>query len=236
MKELGKEVVPFLVSRQFRGLKASFGVKNSTDENSIEVVELLSQVLGELKINDEMGHGNVQFEDDMGDTDVGGDADHPFMVSAHVLSREASKLVLRACSTPAYIYACREVVSQAITVSKVIDEKLAKEKKRDIGILYLPEGTSVDTKFNSITLPETIVGEKVQVKSSTIGRGVKIGKNCRLNNVVVHDNVTIGENCVLQNSVLSAGCSVGNNCNLNDCQVGSKSEVATGTKAKGEGF
>ena len=94
----------------------------------------------------------------------------------------------------------------------------------------------MNEKFNTITLPGAEVGEKVQVKSSSIGRNVKIGNRCRLNNVVVHDNVTVGENCVLQNSIFSEGCTVGNNCNLNDCQIGSKSDVATGTKAKGEGF
>lgn len=238
MKELGKEFVPFLISRQFRGMKASFGVntgKNKKNESD-EVMETLIQTLSELKLTGELRHGSTHFEDDVRDSDFGADSDHPFLVSANVLSRDSSKLTLRACTIPAYTYACREVVSQAIASSKVVDEKQRTEKKHETDVLYLPSGTSVNEKFNTITLPGAEVGEKVQVKSSSIGRNVKIGNRCRLNNVVVHDNVTIGENCVLQNSIFSEGCTVGNNCNLNDCQIGSKSDVATGTKAKGEGF
>jgi len=260
MKELGKEFVPYLVNAQYRGLLASFDVNVNKGSSGSDVdvdmdgdngkdaaddgvnMETLIQVMKDLKLGGEMTSSGGQFDDDVGNpVNAIGNTDHPFMVSAHVLSRPSSKLVLRACTIPSYVYACREVANQAITASKTktvnADETNGKKtEKHDIGILYLPQDSTVNTKFKTITLPDTTLGEKVQVKSSTIGRGVKIGDRCRLNNVVVHDNVTIGENCVLQNSVLSAGCSVGDNCNLNDCQVRSKSNVVKGTKAKGEGF
>jgi NDP-sugar pyrophosphorylase family protein len=236
MKELGKEFVPYLISRQFRGLKASFGANAGTNKKNDETIEAVVQTLKELKLNTDNGRGIGQFEDEFKDAEFSVDSDHPFLVSANVLARNSSKLMLRACTIPAYTYACREVVSQAIATSKVRVEKEKKEKNRESDVLYLPSGASVNEKFNSVTLPGAEIGEKVQVKSSTIGRGVKIGNRCRLNNVVVHDNVIIGENCVLQNSIFSEGSKVGDNCNLNDCQVGSKSDVLAGTKAKGEGF
>ena len=241
MKDLGKEFIPYLVSRQFRGLKASFGVNmgnniEKEDDEDDEANQELCQVMRELRISSNISQrGSMHGEDDV-DLDIRSDTDYPFLVSAHILTRETSKLMLRACTTPAYLFACREVVSQAIAASKAINLKHGEEKKPEIGALYLPEGTSVNTKFNSITLPGSTIGEKVPVKASTIGRGVKIGKGCRLNNVIVHDSVTIGENCVLQNSVLSVACTVGNDCNLKECQVGSKAEVAAGTKEKNEAF
>ena len=253
MKELDKDFVPFLISRQFRGLKTCFQARKGKAK---EAMDALVQTMGDLNLklnlnpdNDGNGDGdaetnmnaNVPVHDNDGDGDgaeSNNDNDYPFMVSGQVLSRESSKLSLRVCTLPAYSYACREVVSQAIAVSKAIDEKELKEgkQKRQLGTLFLPENTSVNAKFNTITLPEATIGEKVQVKSSTIGRGVTIGNRCRLNNVVVHDNVTIGENCVLQNSNLSKGTVIGKNCNLNDCSTGLRSEVDVGTKAKGEGF
>lgn len=257
MKDLDKDLVPFLVKRQFRGLKACFrvrkGVKVSSYEDKFkkvsdntskdkdkekveeekEAMEALTRTLRNLDFTG----GDGEDDDDIGDANDD-DNNYPFLVCAKVLTREHSKLSLRASTLPAYTYACREVVAQAIAASKAVDEKELKSSNgrtsRDLGTLYLPENTSVNTKFNTITLPEANIGEKVQIKSSTIGRGVVIGKGCRLNNVVVHDNVTIGENCVLQNSNISQGSVIGSNCNLNDCQVGLNAEVPTGTKAKGE--
>lgn len=274
MKDLDKDLIPFLVSRQFRGLKACFRVmmkggkgqkkvssssvyedkfKKGSDctskekvEEEKEAMEALTRTMRDLNF---FKDGGEDGDDDVGDAnydcDVDSDDNYPFLVCAKVLSREYSKLSLRASTLPAYTYACREVVAQAIAASKTVDEKELKIGPgtgagtitgRDLGTLYLPENTSVNTKFNTITLPEANIGEKVQIKSSTIGRGVVIGRGCRLNNVVVHDNVTIGENCILQNSNISQGSIIGSNCNLNDCQVGLNAEVPTGTKAKGDSF
>lgn len=239
MKELDKDFVPFLISHQFRGLKTCFRARKGDAD---EVMDALVRTMGILKLDlDHEGGGDGGGEANDNDADGGehdNEDDYPFLVSGQVLSRESSKLSLRACTLPAYAYVCREVVAQAIAVSRAVDEKELKAgvQKRHLGTLYLPENTVINTKFNTITLPEATIGEKVQVKSSTIGRGVTIGNRCRLNNVVVHDNVIIGENCVLQNSNLSHDTVIGKNCNLNDCQTGLRAEVAAGTKAKGEGF
>jgi len=244
MKDLGKEFVPFLVASQFRGLKASFGQRSgvSKDEDD-EKMNALLEVMNELKIGNGRGIDDIgasrstKFDEDSGQKD-GNSQDRPFLVTTHILSRESSKLVLRACSLASYAYGCREIVSQAITASKVttLDGGNDDNIKYEGGKLHLVKGTSVNTKFNSIILPDSTLGEKVQVKSSTIGRGVKIGKRCRLNNVVVHDNAVIGENCLLQNSVVSSNAIIGDNCNLNECQIRFNSNVKAGTKEKGEGL
>jgi translation initiation factor eIF-2B subunit gamma len=131
--------------------------------------------------------------------------------------------VMRASTIPSYLYACREVVAKAME-----DETNP--------CVALPEGASLNSKFFSAILRDSEMGDKVQCKSCTIGRNVRLSAKCRLNNVVVHDNVTVGENCVLQNSILAEGCSIGENCNLNDCQVPPGKSVPAGTKEKGESF
>jgi carbonic anhydrase/acetyltransferase-like protein (isoleucine patch superfamily) len=92
------------------------------------------------------------------------------------------------------------------------------------------------SKFHTLILSNTTthIGEKVTMKSTTIGRYCSVGRRSRLNNVVAMDNVTIGENCVLQNSVLANGVTIGENCNLNDVQVGAGAIIIAGTKSKGE--
>ena len=152
-----------------------------------------------------------------------GQEDYPFTILAHTLSHESSKFTLRACNVSSYVYACREVVSQAI-------------KNESTQCFPHDDIATVDAKFNSIILKDASLGEKVQIKSSTIGRNVSVGSRCRLNNVVVMDNVTIGNNCVLQNSVLSKGCTLGDNCNLNDCQLGPDCSLPQGTKGKSDSY
>lgn len=244
MKELAKDFVPFLISRQFRGLKASFGLSSSSSSMNRDLSEraldaMLSETMDELNLSDSkrkrasiVFHGDDCGHGRGGEESTCGEEDCPFMVSTHVLSRECSKLSIRASTVPSYMYACREVVTRAIASSAVQNGRPMK----DLGILSVPEGSCVDSKFHSILLPNVTMGDKVQIKSCTIGRGVIIGNRCRLNNVVVHDNVSIGENCVLQNSTISEGSIIGNNCNLNECQIGIRAEVPDGTKAKGEGF
>ena len=163
--------------------------------------------------------------------------DFPYLVNAQVLPRSTSKLTLRACTIPSYLYACREMASRACTTPEhVVNKKNPTATSSSIPFATLPHGTVIDTKTHSILLPDASMEDKVQIKSCTVGHRSKIGAKSRLNNVVIMDDVVIGENCVLQNSVISTGCIIGENSNLNDCQVGPKAMVSSGTKAKGESF
>lgn len=239
MKDLGKEFVPFLVSRQFRGVKSSFGLGNKkgavTDEDT-DAVEALIETMNELKLDEACRRLSMTDHGIDRDFDDDDKEDYPFLVAAQILSREHSKLSLRSSTLTSYAYACREVITNAIAASKAVDESKIKKGKRDFCSLYLPENTQIDAKNNSIILPESTLGEKVVVKSSTIGKGVSIGGRCRLNNVIIHDNCKIGENSVLQNTTISEGCVIGDNCNLNNCKLRTKASIPTGTKSKGESF
>ncbi|KAL7504508.1 hypothetical protein ACHAXN_003324 [Cyclotella atomus] len=258
MASFQKEVLPLLISRQFRGVEGAFGPTAWKVEGNRE---RLKRVLKGL--DDETGGGGTDYakissllgmyssakrsgglggfyveeteESDRGASDeLDGNllspsfpsSVHPYAVSAHVLSRETSSLVLRACTIPTLLYGCGEITSKTLKLDTTDAIKL------------LPKGTQLNTKFNSILLPNCKVGEKVQTKSCTIGSNVTLGDRSKLNNVLVMDGAVIGENVVLQNSVVGMGATVGDNCNLKDCMVGSKAVVNSGTRTteKGEAF
>jgi len=242
-----REVIPLLVSRQFRGISSVFGSKISKDHAKKEILdEALSGPPFRASLPDnaaeESGNGP---NSGAGGSDESGEEEQPhrndgeeddennnvsmekhynrsFAVLAQVLSREGSRLTLRACTVPSYLYGCRELVAHAIQKNQAASS--------------LPKGTTVQAKLNSVFLPDAVIGEKVKIQSSTVGSHSKVGNKCRLNNVVVMENVTVGDNCVLQNSVLGAGATIGENCNLNDCQVAPGATVPSFTKEKGESF
>mmetsp|Transcript_9241 Transcript_9241/g.26007 ORF Transcript_9241/g.26007 Transcript_9241/m.26007 type:complete len:665 (-) Transcript_9241:104-2098(-) len=234
LSSLQKEVLPLLVLRQFRGVAAAFG--SAALDGSSEAREALDDVLASGPFayggTQERGRESIAAAADDGDQQDGaGDgqrrsppASPPFAVSAQVLNRSTSRLSLRCATIPAYLYGCREVVAEAAKAGA------------DVHKAVFPDGTQVNSKFQSIVLPESSVGEKVTLKSSTVGKGAKLGGRCRLNNVVILDGASVGDNCILQNSVLGAGCIIGENCNLNDCQVAPGAEVPSLTKEKGESF
>eukprot|EP00578_Thalassiosira_sp_NH16_P023393 CAMPEP_0181096704 /NCGR_PEP_ID=MMETSP1071-20121207/11175_1 /TAXON_ID=35127 /ORGANISM="Thalassiosira sp., Strain NH16" /LENGTH=337 /DNA_ID=CAMNT_0023179131 /DNA_START=433 /DNA_END=1447 /DNA_ORIENTATION=+ len=153
-------------------------------------------------------------------------ARHPFVVSAQVLSRDASKLTLRACTLPSLLYGCGEIASRTLKLDPAVSSSL------------VPRGARLSAKYDSVLMPGCSLGERVQTKSCTIGSNVTLGDRAKLNNVVVMDGARVGANTVLQNSVVGAGAKIGENCNLKDCQVGPGAEVAGGTKTseKGEAF
>lgn len=231
LSSLQKEVIPLLVSRQFRGVAAVFG--SAALEGSSEGREALDGVLASSPFassGSQQGRESIT-EDSEQQQDGGGDgqrgsppASPPFAVSAQVLDRSSSRLTLRCSTIPAYLYGCREIVVDATKAGA------------DVHKIIFPEGTQVNSKFHSILLPGSTVGEKMTLKSSTVGKGAKLGGRCRLNNVVIMDGASVGDNCTLQNSVLGAGCVIGDNCTLNDCQVAPGVEVPSLTKEKGESF
>ena len=205
------DLVPLLVGRQWRGIRATFGT-NATIANVEQLMEdsqLQSQSLSHLE---------------------GLDLTKEYAVRAHVL--HGSK-VMRASTIPSYLHAGREVIIQAVEQDLKQDQDQNQDQNPCVA---LPDGTSLNVKLFSAILKGAELGDKVQCKLSTIGHDVKISAKCRLNNVIVMDHVTVGENCVLQNSILGEGCIIGENCNLNDCQVPPGKVVPAGTKEKGESF
>ncbi|KAL7531574.1 hypothetical protein ACHAWF_003834 [Thalassiosira exigua] len=267
LQSFQNEVLPLLISRQFRGIEAAFGPTSWKVEANRE---RLRRVLRQLDSVSEEGQGGViacnkvstllgMYASSKASGGLGGFAPnedelnpaademdpstpkagssllspplfptskHRFVVSAQVLSREASSLTLRACTIPSLLYGCGAITSRTLK----LDPSVSSSK--------ITKGAKLSTKFNSILMPGCSLGEKVQTKACTIGKCVSLGDRAKLNNVVVLDGATVGSNTVLQNSVVGVGAIVGSNCNLKDCQVGPGAEVAAGTRTteKGEAF
>lgn len=269
IKDLSKDLLPLLVTRQFKGVKSCFGVKkNDSNEDgkmrdkkeakelNLKRLLLSEQVLRDAPFGKNIDEGSLRSisvtsahgrEEEEGIAIDRDQSDHPFMVAAQVLSREVSKLTLRAHNIPSYMYSCREVATSVSTALKQIKSKSSGAKPSPEAstvkslqpsqiLISLPKGSTVNAKDNTIMLKDSSVGDKVAVKSSIIGKRSRISNRCRLNNVVLMDDVTVGDNCVLQNTVVSSGSIVGSNCKLNDCQVGPGYTVEDGTKEKGESF
>ncbi len=187
LSSMQEDLLPLLISRQFRGRRATLG---RTLEQNVE--------------DEEKENKNQSIQMD----------DQPYAVSALVLP---SKTVMRANTISSFHYACRETVANGES-------------------LTMPQESKWNGKFQTIVLKDSILGAKINMKSSVVGKGCELGAKCRLNNVVIMDNVTIGENCSLQNTLIGSGAKIGNNCSLNDCQVGPEKELPAGTKEKGESF
>ncbi|KAL7473958.1 hypothetical protein ACHAXS_014297 [Conticribra weissflogii] len=279
MASFQKEVLPLLISRQYRGVEGAFGPTAwKSEENRERLRKVLNEMDGTIPLtssdkenppsknaNGDEYHkisnllrmysaaktgGSLGFTDDDDPADLhapttpaGMDGNstahssllaspsfpatiHPYVVSAQVLSRESSKLTLRACTIPSLLHGCREITSHTLQL----------DSRRSAPLV--PPGAKLSTKFHSIVLAGGSIGEKVQTKSCTIGKNVVLGDRCKLNNVVVMDGAEIGENTQLQNSVVGARAKVGADCSLKNCQVGPGAVVPSGTKVaeRGDAF
>ncbi len=210
LSSIQKDLLPLLVARQFKGKKATFGKS---------VLASLTASQQEEKENDEGSSSNHSSADSPTNTKqqlsvLDHTDEKPYTVSAVILP---SKAAVRANTISAYLFACKEAVVSGASLS-------------------MPIGSKWNGKFQTLTLEGTSLGAKINMKASTIGRNCTLGKDCRLNNVVIMDNVSIGENCLLQNTVIGFGATLGNNCSLNKCQVGPGVVLPGGTKEKGESF
>lgn len=193
--------IPLCVSRQFRGVRQTFG--------NLVAGEVVQQALTLFRQGDLTCSLTALSS-----------SNDEYAVRARILDGWKA---LRACTIPSYLYACKEVMTRAL-----------EDKGKKNPCLFLPLKTKTNDKFHWIVLEGSEMGEKVQCRSTTIGRRSKLSSNCRLNNVVVMDDVSIGENCVIQNSIIGAGCTIGEKCSLNDCQVAPGKTVPAMTKEKGE--
>ena len=71
----------------------------------------------------------------------------------------------------------------------------------------------------NVVIAESQIDEGTTISSSVIGRGCKIGKNCRLSNVFVWDNAVVGDNCQISNCVIGVDAVVNSGCKISDCGI-----------------
>jgi NDP-sugar pyrophosphorylase family protein len=200
------DLIPLLVDSQFHGVASAFGSKEEAKEIFNTTFGVAPGAVGDGDNSDNTEQTNLSFA-----------------VRAQVF--DGSK-VMRACTLPAYLVACRETVTMAL-----MDEA----SKTNI-CLKLPKEAALNTKFNSVVMKGAVLGEKNQIRSSVVGSGTKLGAKCKLNNAVILNNTTMGENVILQNAVVGENCMIGENCSLSYVRVGHGKTIPAGTKVKGDLF
>jgi len=232
------DLLPLLISRQFKGIVNTIFGSKKTDA---QLVNAILQSVMPQPIDGRQtrlpGTSTSEAETTMSPAsgasslDQGESRNDEYSVLAHV---GAATSVLRAQSIPSYLHASKEVVTAMVQGSS------HNAAFANGPVLSVPKNATVNGKFNSVVLHDattkTKLGEKVNFKSSIIGKHCVIGSKVRLNNVLLMDHVTIGDNTILQNSIVACHVTIGENCNLNDCQVGPGKELPAGTKEKGESF
>lgn len=219
------DLLPLLVSRQFEGVAATFG--GQVEEAVVQEILKASPDLqtkdlaGPLEVVSQGGTGG-----DGNNLRSSGEKCKEYAVLAHIQDE-----AVRTHTIASYMHASREVVSQVSAIAADQSSNTKINSKSGNPCLQIPPKTLVRSNFHTILLPGSNIGDKVTLKSTTVGFNCKLGNKCRFNNVIVMDNVTIGDNVILQNSIVGAGCTIGDNCNLNDCQVASGMEISSDRKS-----
>ena len=95
---------------------------------------------------------------------------------------------------------------------------------------------ALNCRDSTLVGDDTVLGEKVQLKHSTVGTNVRIGARCKINNSILLERVVLGDHCVVQNSIISADATLHERCNLNECQVAAGAIVPVNTVARQEVF
>ena len=239
LSSIQEDLIPLLISRQYRGKRATFGqsvlaslaTTGSGDDGDISNPEHpeVTVSAGSENASPNNNGGSADASTSSTNEDNNGNFNkllskattdnEPYLVLSVVLP---AKTTLRANTVPAYLLACKEAIANCGTDAS--------------SQLRLPVGAKRNGKFQTLTCEGSELGSKINMKSSIVGKSCKLGAKCRLNNVVIMDGVTIGEQCSLQNTIIGFGATLGNNCSLNECQVGPGMEIPSGTKEKGEPF
>eukprot|EP00522_Entomoneis_paludosa_P014964 CAMPEP_0172455496 /NCGR_PEP_ID=MMETSP1065-20121228/12092_1 /TAXON_ID=265537 /ORGANISM="Amphiprora paludosa, Strain CCMP125" /LENGTH=592 /DNA_ID=CAMNT_0013207957 /DNA_START=41 /DNA_END=1819 /DNA_ORIENTATION=+ len=224
---LADDLLPLLITRQFLSIQETFGSKmepthiedllqklSTAEAPGVSTAMPSVSPPGRQPIAQSSSGGVVTSDGSDGRAKKG------YLVQAHV-----QKTAFRSATIPAYLYASKEMVAKSMEAGNSSRE-----------LLLLPPNSTIRHKFQTVLLPDTVVGDKVTFKSAVVGRNCKLGSKCRLNSVILLDNVTLGDQVSLQNTVIGKGAVLGDNCSLNDCQVAPGKKIVSGTKAKSEVF
>lgn len=68
-----------------------------------------------------------------------------------------------------------------------------------------------------------------EITKCCLASNIFIGKNSKLDSVIVYDNAKIGENVIINNSVIGENCEIDNFCKINNSVIGDNERVKTNT-------
>jgi translation initiation factor eIF-2B subunit gamma len=169
------DLLPLLISRQFKGKKATFGssITEDDEEDSTDGKENLK---------------NIIMDED------------PFEVSALVLP---NKTVMRINNISSYLFACKETVANGSTLQMPTDSKW-NGKFLSLVLKDSTLGAKVTMK-SSIVGQSCQLGAKCRLNNVVIMDNVTIGENCSLQNTILGEGVKLGNNCSLNDCQVGPG-------------------------------
>ena len=225
---LGADIVPYLAARYFQGMQlppcrpapASCATCTAIMANT-EKITLPQAARGAAAC--------IADDWDLGASDDD-DSDDPL----------GSHFATRVRTIPTYVAVCRHVVAHAAASTRTQDmmccQKVSLARRAILlGRKDICMGT-LSCRDSTLVGDGTVLGEKVQLKHSTVGTNVRIGARCKINNSILLERVVLGDHCVVQNSIISADATLHERCNLNECQVAAGAIVPVNTVARQEVF
>jgi translation initiation factor eIF-2B subunit gamma len=175
LKSIQGDLLPLLISRQFKGKKATFGSSPAAEGSSPEISTTM---------------------DDADDEDD----DQPYTVLARVVP---NKTVLRANTIPAYLFACKEVVAQGATLPMPPNSKW-NGKFQSLVLEDSKLGPKLTMK-SSIIGKNCTIGAKCRLNNVVVMDNVVIGENCSLQNTLIGSGASLGNNCSLNDCQVGPG-------------------------------
>lgn len=172
-------LLPLLISRQFRGRKATYG-SSLPDEN------------------DENDKGRRNSDEDASKSD------EPYSVSALVLE---SKTVVRINTIPAYLHACKESVANGGSELPMPADSKWNGKFLSLVLKGSTLGAKCNMK-GSIVGANCQLGTKCRLNNVVIMDGVIVGENCSLQNTILGPGVVLGNNCSLNDCQVGPGMKI----------------------------
>jgi translation initiation factor eIF-2B subunit gamma len=166
LSSIQEDLLPLLVSRQFKGKKAAFG-KSLQEEDQEEEKENPMQ--------------NIAVDEE------------PYSVLALVLT---NKTVLRANTIASFLYACKEVVANGATLTMPPESKWNGKfqslmlEGSTLGAKVTTKSSVVGKdcqlgskcRLNNVVIMDNVtIGENCSLQNTVIGSGARLGNNCSLN-------------------------------------------------------
>uniref|UniRef100_A0A0B7B0B2 EIF2B subunit epsilon/gamma LbH domain-containing protein n=1 Tax=Arion vulgaris TaxID=1028688 RepID=A0A0B7B0B2_9EUPU len=143
--------------------------------------------------------------------------------------RQTNGFCVRANTIGAYFESCKQMPR--------LISKFLPAKKKDT-LLNMPDSTTIKAKSqvgtDCMLGDSVIIGEKVSIKKSVVGKHCKIGDKVKITNSVIMEHVTIQDSCNISNCIIADSANIGDKCDLSNCIIGQNQSIPTMSKHTNE--
>lgn len=179
LSSIQEDLLPLLISRQFRGKKAAFGrsleEKQESDKEDEEGGSM--GALAEIEIDE-----------------------NPFSIEAFLLP---NKSMVRANTISSFQFACREAVANGASL-RMPEESKWNGKFQTLVLSNSTLGAKINMKSTTVG-SGCELGAKCRLNNVVIMDNVTIGENCSLQNTIIGPGAKLGNNCSLNDCQVGPG-------------------------------